>query len=86
MDRGETVTGTDDITFNLISVCYHALNAADNCAAYMADAEASGDQSLVDLLKQVIDDNRKVGERAKELLSDRIGRAVEATTVPPSMH
>ena len=46
MDPSEQTTGTRDEHYALISVLYHALHGAENCAMYAVDAEAAGDERL----------------------------------------
>ena len=46
MDPGNETTGTRDEHFDLVSVLYHALQGADACGRYAADAEAAGDERL----------------------------------------
>lgn len=49
MDSGEQTTGTRDEQYNLVSVLYHALHGAETVEAYILDAEAAGDERLLDL-------------------------------------
>ena len=49
MDPGEQTTGTRDEQYNLVSVLYHALHEAETVEAYILDAEAAGDERLLDL-------------------------------------
>jgi hypothetical protein len=46
VDQGEQITGTRDEHYNLVSVLYHALNAADTCDRYALDAETAGDELM----------------------------------------
>jgi hypothetical protein len=39
VDQGEQITGTRDEHYNLVSVLYHALNAADTCDRYALEAK-----------------------------------------------
>lgn len=61
-------TGTDDATYDLISVAYHALQGAENCAKYEKDAE--GDTSA--FFKEAQQKQREIAERAKSLLSQEL--------------
>jgi hypothetical protein len=68
MDSGEQTTGTRDEHYNLISVLYHALQAADTCDRYALDAETVGDDRLVGFFRETQALNTQVAERAKVLL------------------
>jgi hypothetical protein len=67
-DYGERTTGTRDEHYNLVSVLYHALNAADTCNHYAMDAQAAGDERLAAFFRETQDIQTQVAERAKELL------------------
>jgi hypothetical protein len=68
MDSGEQSTGTRDEHYNLISVLYHALQAADTCDRYALDAETAGDHRLAGFFRETQALNTQVAERAKALL------------------
>jgi rubrerythrin len=70
--KGERMTGTQDVHYNLISVLYHTLQGAETSMQYMADAEESGDEELTRFFREVQDENRQRAERAKELLGRRL--------------
>lgn len=59
---------TMDKDYNLISVLYHALQAADTCAQYRQDAESEGSPEVAAFLQQVQEQNTKIAKSAKELL------------------
>jgi hypothetical protein len=40
-------TGTKDVTFNIISILYHALQGAETYDQYIQDAEQSGNSDIV---------------------------------------
>ncbi len=63
-----TETGTRDVTYNLISAAYHALQAADTYAMYIEDAEQAGNTVLVDYFTRAQDLNREIADGAKEHL------------------
>lgn len=67
-------TGTRDITYNLVSVIYHALQGVDTYSTYVQDAEAEGDQDLASFFREVQQQNRDTASRAKEMLAQRMGR------------
>ncbi|HZU00358.1 MAG TPA: hypothetical protein VFA10_11880 [Ktedonobacteraceae bacterium] len=66
-------TSVSNVFFNLISVAYHSLQSAQTTAAYVRDAQQSGDQELVKFFQEYQQDTNKHAERAKQLLS-RIGQ------------
>jgi hypothetical protein len=65
-------TGTPDITYNLVSVLYHALQGAETEDKYIRDAEQTGDQDVVQFFRDVKDRNKQVADRAKQLLGKHL--------------
>ena len=65
MDPGEQATGTRDEHYNLISVLYHALHGAENCAIYMADAEAADRGELAAFFREAQAMHATLAEQAK---------------------
>jgi hypothetical protein len=59
---------TLDKDYNLISVLYHALQAADTCAQYAQDAQSQGSQDNAEFMREVQQQNERIAQRAKELL------------------
>ncbi|MHB8873453.1 MAG: hypothetical protein ACYC8T_07170 [Myxococcaceae bacterium] len=72
---GKQTTGTGDVTFDLISVLYHALNAADTCERYRQDAEKANPE-LSSFFDECISANRELADRCKQLLGARLGSGV----------
>ena len=70
-------TGTRDITYNLVSTIYHALQGAETEAIYIADAEQEGDQELVQFFREVKEENQRRADRAKQLLARYLSRNQE---------
>lgn len=68
MDPGEKITGTRDEQYNLVSVLYHALHAAETMKAYILDAEAAGDERLASFFREAQAVQTQLAERAKEML------------------
>lgn len=68
MDPGEQITGTRDEHYNLVSVLYHALHAAETMEAYILDAEAVGDERLASFFLEAQATQRQLAERAKGML------------------
>jgi hypothetical protein len=70
--QSTTHTGTRDITYDLVSVLYHALQGAENYAIYAADAEQEGDSELQRFFEEVREEEVRRAARAKQLLKQRI--------------
>ena len=68
VDQGEQITGTRDEHYNLVSVLYHALNAADTCDRYALDAETAGDERLAAFFRRTQALQTGVAEEAKQYL------------------
>lgn len=68
-------SGTRDITYDLVSVIYHALQGAETYGVYIQDAEEEGDQELATFFREVQQHNRDAAERAKGLLANRLGQS-----------
>jgi hypothetical protein len=65
-------TGTQDTTYNLLSIIYHALQGAETYEKYINDAEQSGDTELAQFFRDVRDQNVKRAEHGKQLLAVRL--------------
>lgn len=64
--------GTKDVTYDLVSVMYHALQGAETYSVYARDAESNGDQDAAKFFKEVQDQNQKAADQAKQLLGKRL--------------
>ena len=73
MSTTET-TGTRDVTYNLISVVYHALQGAETYQIYEQDAKQSGDREAEALFHEAHQANRQFADRAKTLLGQRMSQ------------
>ena len=60
-------TGTDDKTYNLTSVLYHALQGVENCELYGEDAQDDETRQFFD---QACQQQREIAQQAKKLLHD----------------
>ena len=67
-------TTTSDIVYDLSSVLYHELQAAQSSAVYIQDAEQAGQQELASFLREVRQDANKHAEQARRLLT-QLGNA-----------
>jgi hypothetical protein len=65
-------TGTRDVTYDLISVVYHALQGAETYQTYQHDAEGSGDRDAAAFFREAQEQSRQMADRAKELLGQRM--------------
>jgi hypothetical protein len=72
-DNSQGDTGTRNITYNLISVVYHALQGAETTALYIADAEQEKNEELAQFFRESKDEYQKRAERAKQLLITHLG-------------
>jgi hypothetical protein len=68
----EQATGTRDTTYALVSVLYHALQGAETLARYLQDAEAAGDQELVQFLRDAQAWQRHLAAQAQAVLHQRL--------------
>jgi hypothetical protein len=69
----EELSGERDENYNLISVLYHGLQGADQCAVYADDADDAGDEELAEFLRSAGEQQGQIAKQAKQLLSQRLG-------------
>ncbi|HKG14732.1 MAG TPA: hypothetical protein VKB12_15505 [Pyrinomonadaceae bacterium] len=72
-DNSQGDTGTRDITYDLVSVIYHALQGAETTALYIADARQEGNNELEQFFTQAKDEYQSRADRAKQLLTTHLG-------------
>ncbi|HWK89710.1 MAG TPA: hypothetical protein VNP72_06930, partial [Longimicrobium sp.] len=65
-------TGTGDLTYNLVSILYHALQGAETYDQYARDADQEGDKELAQFFRDVKAENGRRADRAKQLLHTRL--------------
>ena|SRR5688572_16181383 len=65
-------SGERDEHYDLISVLYHSLKAADLCAQYADDARNADDEELVAFFDDTRTEHADRAQQAKELLAQRI--------------
>lgn len=65
----QSTTGTRDVTYDLVSILYHALEGADTYDQYISDAEQSGDQDLAQFFRDTKEEDQRRADRAKQLLA-----------------
>ena len=73
MSSTET-TGTRDVTYDLISVIYHALQGAETYPMYEQDAQQAGDREAEALFHEAHQSSRQWADRAKSLLGQRLSQ------------
>lgn len=66
------VTGTSDVTYDLISTLYHAADAALIYHTYIQDAQSANDQDAVKFLQDLQGKCKQRAEHAKRLLAPRL--------------
>jgi hypothetical protein len=62
-------TSVSNTYYNLVSVLYHALEAAQTSATYIQDAQQSGNQELITFFQQVQVNANQQAQRAQQLLA-----------------
>ena len=72
LSAAEQATGTKDTTYALVSVVYHALQGAETVVHYLQDAEAAGDQELVQFLREAQAWQRYLATQAQAVLQQRL--------------
>jgi hypothetical protein len=66
MATGET--GFDDVTFDLISVQYHALKAGHDYGQYVRDAKNAGKDDIASFFEQVMAEDSARAQQCHEFL------------------
>ena len=80
LERGkDTGTAETDESYDLVSVLYHCLKAADACSQYVADAEDAGDEELAEFFERARQLQNKLAREARELLAERMSDAAGAS-------
>jgi rubrerythrin len=79
MATGET--GFDDVTYDLVSVQYHALKAGHDYGQYVRDARNAGRDDIADFFEQVMSEDSARAQQCHEFIkelskSDESGPAV----------
>jgi hypothetical protein len=68
----EPSTQPKDKNYNLITVLYQSSDNVESLKTYIQDAEAEGDQELVDFFSAILENNLTAAQRAKEMLVPRL--------------
>jgi hypothetical protein len=73
--KGGTMTEASrqpkDKNYNLITVLYQSSDNVESLKTYIQDAQAEGDQELVEFFNAVLENNLEAAQRAKEMLVPR---------------
>lgn len=67
-------TAAPDLTFDLVSLLYHALQATRASARYQQQAQEAGERAQAAYFRDCQQQQRELAERAKNLLAARLGR------------
>ena len=70
--NSDTGTAETDENYDLVSVLYHSLKAADACSQYVADAEDAGDDELAEFFEKARTQHNRLAADARELLARRL--------------
>lgn len=65
-------TGTQNETYDVVAVLYHALQGVENCQRYERDAQS--DQQMSQFFRQAGDLQRQLAEQAKQVLQQCLSR------------
>jgi rubrerythrin len=65
-------TGTPDVTYNLVSILFHALQGAETYDQFVRDAEQSGDDDMAQFFRKVKAEDEQRAEQAKQILARRL--------------
>ncbi|HEX7307635.1 acyl carrier protein [Lentzea sp.] len=79
MATGET--GFDDVTYDLISVQYHALKAGHDYGQYVRDADNAGRQDIADFFRQVMEQDSARARRCHDYIKELSGSSASGPAV-----
>ena len=71
----DTGTAETDENYDLVSMLYHCLKAADAYTQYIADAEDAGDDELTEFFESARVTQNRLAREARELLAERMSEA-----------
>jgi hypothetical protein len=74
----DTGTAETDENYDLVSVLYHCLKAADAYTQYVADAEDAGDDELLEFFEKARRLQNRLASEARGLLARRMADAADA--------
>ncbi|WP_410567062.1 acyl carrier protein [Amycolatopsis sp. cmx-4-61] len=79
MATGET--GFDDVSFDLVSVQYHALKAGHDYGQYVRDADNAGRQDIADFFRKVMEEDSARAKQCHEFLKQLSGSSESGPAV-----
>ncbi|SFW85230.1 acyl carrier protein [Amycolatopsis australiensis] len=79
MATGET--GFDDVTYDLVSVQYHALKAGHDYGQYVRDADNAGRKDIADFFRRVMDEDSARAKQCHEFLKELSGSSQSGPAV-----
>jgi rubrerythrin len=79
MATGET--GFDDVTFDLVSVQYHALKAGHDYGQYVRDADNAGRQDIADFFRKVMEEDSARAKQCHQFLKQLSGSSESGPAV-----
>ncbi|SES21874.1 hypothetical protein SAMN05216188_126115 [Lentzea xinjiangensis] len=79
MATGET--GFDDVTYDLVSVQYHALKAGHDYGQYVRDADNAGRQDIADFFRRVMEEDSARAKQCHEFLKELSGSSESGPAV-----
>jgi rubrerythrin len=79
MATGET--GFDDVSFDLVSVQYHALKAGHDYGQYVRDADNAGRRDIADFFRKVMEEDSARARQCHEFLKDLSGSSESGPAV-----
>lgn len=68
-------TGTRDVTYDLVSVVYHALQGAETTAMFIKDAEQEGNEEVAQFFREIKEEYQRRADKGKELLKNHLGKS-----------
>lgn len=74
MTSDEQETGVKDLSYNLISVIYHATKAATAYETFIKDAEDAGDQDCAQFLRETQQAAKATAQKAQSLLAGHLSK------------
>jgi len=74
----DTGTSESDENYDLVSVLYHCLKAADACTQYIVDAEDAGDDELAEFFEGARQTHNRLASEAREILAERLAAPTSA--------
>ncbi|MEV6898672.1 acyl carrier protein [Amycolatopsis sp. NPDC051372] len=79
MATGET--GFDDVTYDLVSVQYHALKAGHDYGQYVRDADNAGKQEIADFFRTVMKEDSARAKQCHEFIKELSGSSESGPAV-----